>query len=214
MSACGSDIAHAGTILRDSTYEQVGVRGHHHESWLDIMLSCSLPQDRQQEQGHVEGRHDIDGNGALEAAVALDISADCDASVLDDDVDPVQLGPRAPAEGPDALEAAEVELPGVDDATPGRGRLDIGPCRPALIEVATGQDDLGRPQAAEVTRGFPAETHISAGHDYCFPTILGLRVRQGAQLAGEEVDWVPCRPEYAGQLTCLLHATPPSKQAG
>lgn len=178
----------------------MSVRGHHHEPRLDIEPSCSPPQQGQQEQGHQEGRYDIDSYAALEAPVAFDVGADCHASILDKDVQSVELGFGAAAEGPDALEAAEIELPGLHDALSRRGRFDISPGGFAPVEVATGQDDSASTETAEVTRGFPAETHISAGHDYCFLMILGLRVGQGAQLSGEEVRWVPRRSVKKGGL--------------
>lgn len=129
------------------------------------------PQQGQQEQQHEERRDDVDGDGALETAVGLDVRPRGDPCVLDHHVQAVQLGGRARAKVPDALKAAHVDLPDLDDAALRRrrrrrtGGLNVGAGRLTLVRVAARQDDLGRAETAKVPGGFQAQAHVGPGDD-------------------------------------------------
>lgn len=164
--------------MRRETYKQMGVRRHNHKSRFHIETRCCPPHDREQQKGHQEGGNHIDSNGALESAISLNELANGKARILDDDVQPFELGFRSATKVLHTLKACEVDLPYLDDTLLGRQCLDFRLSDPALFEVSTSQNHFLGAETTEVAGGFLSEPNICAGDDGCFARVVGFWFRQ------------------------------------
>ena len=177
-----------------SSHQSMSVRRNNHQPRRGVARRRRLPQDRQDEQGHEEGRHDVGRDGALEALHELQLSGG-DARILHHGVEPVQPG-RPSAEVSHAVEGAEIERPHLDDAARPRGGLDVLLGRLAFLGVAAPEDNLGCAEPGEVPCCLQAQPDVGTSDDDRLVAVVCRRDRQRSVLGPNEV---PCKPKGAAR---------------
>lgn len=185
-AAAGLEL-HTGRI----PHHEMRIRGYDDQPGLGVEPGRRPPERRQQQQRHQERREDVDGDGALVALGQRALRRDQGhAGVLHHHVHALQLASLA-AELPDAVEAAQVQRPDLDDVLgPGPGYLpdDVGLGLRALLRAAAGHDHLGRVEADKVSRCLEAQPDVGPRHDDRLAREVILGIRQAAELVAKESE--------------------------
>lgn len=150
-------------------------------------LDGGLAELGHEQDGEEHGADEVDGDGGL-AVLGRGPDVLVDAGVLDDDVEPVELGGGAGGEPAHRVVAGQVEGPDVDDvAAAARGPGDGLGGAPALVGAADGEDDPRGAESSKVPGRLEAHARVGAGHDDGLVGEAGGRVGEGGEELGADV---------------------------